>query len=324
MQDISFFTLDSELGHGVAEQAGLAVAAYEQRWFEDGECKLRALESVRDRDVYLLASLHGDTERSVPDRLMQTLLLLGALRDAGAARLTAVLPYLCYARKDRRTKPRDPVSTRHVAALFEAVGTDRVLTLDVHNLAAFENAFRIGTDHLTAAPVLASHLLPKLSENVVVISPDVGGIKRAELFRGVLAEQLGREPGSGFMEKHRSAGVVSGERLVADVEGCDVILVDDLISSGGTLARAARACREQGATRIHAAATHGVFAPEAEQVLSDSELDSVVITDTVPASRPGRRIEWKGLEVVSVAPLLGDALRRLAKGGSLTELGVYP
>jgi len=324
MQDISFFTLDSELGHGVAEQAGLAVAAYEQRWFEDGECKLRALESVRDRDVYLLASLHGDTERSVPDRLMQTLLLLGALRDAGAARLTAVLPYLCYARKDRRTKPRDPVSTRHVAALFEAVGTDRVLTLDVHNLTAFENAFRIGTDHLTAAPVLASHLLPKLSENVVVISPDVGGIKRAELFRGVLAEQLGREPGSGFMEKHRSAGVVSGERLVADVEGCDVILVDDLISSGGTLARAARACREQGATRIHAAATHGVFAPEAEQVLSDSELDSVVITDTVPASRPGRRIEWKGLEVVSVAPLLGDALRRLAKGGSLTELGVYP
>jgi len=324
MQDISFFTLDSELGHGVAEQAGLAVAAYEQRWFEDGECKLRALESVRDRDVYLLASLHGDTERSVPDRLMQTLLLLGALRDAGAARLTAVLPYLCYARKDRRTKPRDPVSTRHVAALFEAVGTDRVLTLDVHNLAAFENAFRIGTDHLTAAPVLASHLLPKLSENVVVISPDVGGIKRAELFRGVLAEQLGREPGSGFMEKHRSAGVVSGERLVADVEGCDVILVDDLISSGGTLARAARACREQGATRIHAAATHGVFAPEAEQVLSDSELDSVVITDTVPASRPGRRIEWKGLEVVLVAPLLGDALRRLAKGGSLTELGVYP
>jgi len=213
------FTLDSELGHGVAEQAGLAVAAYEQRWFEDGECKLRALESVRDRDVYLLASLHGDTGRSVPDRLMQTLLLLGALRDAGAARLTAVLPYLCYARKDRRTKPRDPVSTRHVAALFEAVGTDRVLTLDVHNLAAFENAFRIGTDHLTAAPVLASHLLPKLSENVVVISPDVGGIKRAELFRGVLAEQLGREPGSGFMEKHRSAGVVSGERLVADVEG---------------------------------------------------------------------------------------------------------
>jgi len=300
------------------------VAAYEQRWFEDGECKLRALESVRDRDVYLLASLHGDTERSVPDRLMQTLLLLGALRDAGAARLTAVLPYLCYARKDRRTKPRDPVSTRHVAALFEAVGTDRVLTLDVHNLAAFENAFRIGTDHLTAAPVLASHLLPKLSENVVVISPDVGGIKRAELFRGVLAEQLGREPGSGFMEKHRSAGVVSGERLVADVEGCDVILVDDLISSGGTLARAARACREQGATRIHAAATHGVFAPEAEQVLSDSELDSVVITDTVPASRPGRRIEWKGLEVVSVAPLLGMRSVDWPKGGSLTELGVYP
>ncbi|TDT41741.1 ribose-phosphate pyrophosphokinase [Halospina denitrificans] len=324
MQDISFFALDSELGHRVAEQAGIAVAAHEQRWFEDGECKLRALESVRDHDVYLLASLHGDTERSVPDRLMQTLLLLGALRDAGAARLTVLLPYLCYARKDRRTKPRDPVSTRHVAALFEAVGTDRVLTLDVHNLAAFENAFRIGTDHLTAAPVLASHLLPNLSENIVVISPDVGGIKRAELFRGVLAEQLGREPGSGFMEKHRSAGVVSGERLVADVAGCDVILVDDLISSGGTLARAARACREQGAARILAAATHGVFSPEADRVLSDSELDGVVVTDTVPASRPGRRIEWEGLEVVSVAPLLADALRRLAEGGSLTELGVYP
>lgn len=324
MQDIRFFALDSDLGQRVAEQAGLPVAAHEHRRFEDGECKLRSLESVRDCDVYLFASLHGDAECVVPERLMQTLLLAGALRDAGAGRLTAVLPYLCYARKDRRTKPRDPVSTRHVASLFEAVGTDRVLTLDVHNLAAFENAFRIDADHLTAAPVLASHLASRLSGQVVVLSPDVGGIKRAELFRGVLAQKLGREPGSGFMEKRRSAGVVSGERLVADVAGCDVVLVDDLVSSGGTLARAARACREQGASRIFAAATHGVFAPEAARVLSDSELDGVVITDTVPVPRPGFEIEWSGLEVVSVAPLLADAVRRLAEGGSLTELGVYP
>mgnify|MGYP006277991739 FL=1 len=324
MQGISFFTLDPELGQRIAEQAGLALAAHEHRSFEDGESKLRPLESVRDRDVYLLAPLHGDAETSVSDRLMQALVLIGALRDAGAARLTAVLPYLCYARKDRRTKSRDPVSTRLVAGLIESVGVDRVLTLDVHNLAAFENAFRIGTDHLTAASVLASHLAPGLSGDVVVISPDLGGIKRADLFRGVLAGKLGREPGSGFMEKHRSAGVVSGERLVADVAGCDVVLVDDLISSGGTLARAARACREQGAARIFAAATHGVLAPEAEGVLRDSDLDGVVITDTVPVPRPGCSVEWPGLEVVSVAPLLADALRRLTGGGSLTGLGVYP
>jgi ribose-phosphate pyrophosphokinase len=321
---VRLFCLDSELGRQAAMQAGLAVAEHELRSFEDGETKLRPLESVRDRDVYLIASLHGDAECGVPERLVQMLLLLGALRDAGCGRLTAVLPYLCYARKDRRSKPRDPVSTRHVATLIEAVGTDRVLTLDVHNLVAFENAFRIPTDHLSALPLLAEHIAPRLAGDVVVVSPDVGGVKRAELFRGVLERRLERAVGSGFMEKYRSAGVVSGDRLVGEVGDREVVLVDDLISSGATLARAAAACRDQGADRIHAVATHGVFSTSAGTTLSESTLDTVVITDTVPVPRPGREAGWRGLEVVSVAPLLAEALLRLGQGGSLVELGVYP
>jgi ribose-phosphate pyrophosphokinase len=253
--------------------------------------------------------------------MLRLLFFVAAVRDAGAARVTAVIPYLGYARKDRRTKPRDPVTTRYVAQLFEAVGTDCVVTLDVHNLAAFENAFRCRTVHLEAAPRFVAELAPDLADlPVTVVSPDAGGIKRAEAFRLRLEGVLGRPVGSAFAEKHRSGGIVSGAGFVGPVDGRIAIVVDDLIAGGTTVARAARACRDRGAARVIAVASHGVFAPTAPDVLGGPDVDRVLVTDSIPAqSMPAGPFAAK-LRRLGVAPLIAEAIARLHTGGSLSAL----
>jgi ribose-phosphate pyrophosphokinase len=321
VSELSLFALNAgrEFGQRVAEALGVALAAHEEREFEDGEHKARPLESVRGRDVYVVHSLYGDAAQSVNDKLVRLLFFLGALRDASAGRVTAVLPYLCYARKDRRTKARDPVSTRYLATLLEAVGTDRVVTLDVHNLAAYENAFRVRAEHLEAKKLFVDHFIPLLAgEEVAVVSPDVGGVKRAEAFREALERRLKRPVARAFMEKQRSAGVVSGERLVGDVAGRVVIIIDDLISSGTTLARAAAACKS--ARRIYAAASHGLFAQKGGEVLGASAIERLVVTDTVPPFRLAAGAARDKLTVLNTAPLFAEAIRRMHTGGSLVEL----
>lgn len=320
--DLSLFALNAgrEFGQRVADALGVPLAPHEEREFEDGEHKARPLESVRGRDVYVVNALHGDERQSVNDKLVRLLFFLGALRDASAARVTAVIPYLCYARKDRRSKPRDPVSTRYVAGLLESVGVDRVVTLDVHNLAAYENAFRIPAEHLEARRLFADFFRSLAADDeVTVVSPDVGGVKRAEAFREALERRLGRPAGRAFMEKSRSEGVVSGETLVGEVAGRTAVIIDDLISSGTTLGRAVAACRARGARRILAAATHGLFNEKAGDLLANPALQQLVVTDSVPPYRLDAAARGK-LRVISVALLFAEAIRRLHAGGSLVEL----
>jgi len=166
------------------------LAKHEERQFEDGEHKTRPLDPVGGTDVYVVQSLHGGPSESANDKLCRLLFFIGALKDAGAARVTAIVPYLCYARKDRRTKPNDPVITRYVASLFEAVGTAVFVALDVHNPAAFENAFRCRTVALTAAPLFVDYAKALSGEHLCVVSPDPGGAKRAEIFRLALESAL--------------------------------------------------------------------------------------------------------------------------------------
>ncbi|MFW6093167.1 MAG: ribose-phosphate diphosphokinase [Pseudomonadota bacterium] len=310
-------------GERIADALGLPLGALEERDFEDGEHKTRPLESVRDRDVYVVQSLFDQGESSVNDKLVRLLFLLATLKDDGAARLTAVLPYLCYARKDRRTKDRDPITTRYVATLLEAVGVDRVVTLDVHNLAAYQNAFRIPSEHLEARALFVEQAAGMAGE-VAVVSPDVGGVKRAEAFRQSLQRRLGRPVTAGFMEKHRSAGRVSGETLVGAVDGRKVLLLDDLIASGSTLARAAAACRTRGAAAVTALATHGAFTSGADEALATPALDRVLITDTIAAERITRPEVLEKLMVVGTSRLFAEAIRRLNEGGSLVELVASP
>lgn len=323
MSEIMLFGLgsDRELHQEIAHAAGVSLAAHEERGFEDGEYKIRPLASVRGRDTYVVASLYGDHERSVDDKLCRMLFLLGALRDASAGRVTAVMPYLCYARKDRRTKARDPVTTRYVASLLEAMGVDRVVAVDVHDRAAFDNAFRLPAEHIRALPLFVDHFAALASErDLLVLSPDIGGVKRAEELRRALTEVVGREIPSGFMEKHRSGGHVTGEAVIGDIEGKAVIVIDDLISSGGTIARAAQACRARGAREIHAAATHGLFVGDAMRVLGDAPLDRIVITSTVLPFRLDPAVARARLTVLDIGPLIGEAIRRIHGDESITDL----
>jgi ribose-phosphate pyrophosphokinase len=298
------------LGDRLATHLGVSLASHEVRDFEDGEHKARPLESVRGRDAYVLSTLHGDAAASPNDRLCRLLFFIGALRDAGAAAVTAVVPYLCYARKDRRTKARDPVTTRYVAALFEAVGAASVVSLDVHNLAAFENAFRLPTLHLEARELFVAHLLAAGLGPLTVVSPDAGGFKRADELRRALAAAGAAEPTLALVEKRRSGGVVSGEALFGDVAGRTAVLVDDMVASGGTLVRAARRCRQEGAERVWAVATHGLFVDGAPALFAEPSLERVVVTDSIPRAT-GDPPAGAKLDVLSVAPLLADAVRRL-------------
>jgi ribose-phosphate pyrophosphokinase len=302
-----------DYGERVAQHLDMILGEHEERAFEDGEHKIRPLVEVHRQDVFVIHSLYGDVEQTPNGKLCRLLFFIGALKDAGAERVTAVVPYLCYARKDRRTQLRDPITSKYVARLFEACGADAVMTLDVHNLAAFENAFRCPSTNLEALPLFVEHFARLLRhENLSVVSPDIGGAKRAEQFRRALAAQVHEEPAAAFVEKRRSGGVVTGELLVGEVRDRSVIIFDDLISTGTTLQRAARRCNQAGATRIFAAATHGLFMGQAATVLSDPLFEGIAVTDTIrsTAAAAGR------LPASIVRLDSNEARRRCDHGGS--------
>lgn len=307
-------------GEVVSSSLGLSLSRHEERDFEDGEHKVRPLVNVRQRDVYVLVNLAGDAQQSANDRLCKLLFFVAALKDAGVAQVTVVSPYLCYSRKDRQTKSRDPVTSRYVAQLFEAVGTDHVIAMEAHNIAAFQNAFRCDTDHLTAETLFAKHFLPIVGDRpVAVVSPDLGGAKRAEAFRERFERDLGRPVGKGFMDKQRSMGKVTGDLFAGDVAGRVVIVIDDLISTGTTMARVAAACRDRGAVETHVAATHGLFTGNLA-ILDDPSITSIVVTDSVSPARLDPTRFGGRLMVLSVAPLVAQAIERSHAGGSIVEL----
>ena len=301
----------------LANALDVALSPHEERLFPDGERKLRPLVDPRGADVYVLDSLHGGPTDSPHDKLCRLLMFIATLRDHGAARVTAVVPYLAYARKDQQTKPHDPAGLRYVAQMFEAVGVSQLIVLEAHNVAAFQNAFRCPTIHLSA-----HRLFGELAQEIAaagplaVASPDPGGVKRVLLWREALEEQLGSPVGFAMIDKRRSAGVLSGGQLVAgDVEGATVLLLDDLIASGETLQRSAVALRRAGARDVIGCAAHGLFVDKAPQLLAADALSRLIVTDSVPAFRlpDGGPVRAK-LHVVSAAPLFAQAI--LASHGS--------
>jgi ribose-phosphate pyrophosphokinase len=309
-------------GERVAAGLGLPLAPLEERDYEGGEHKSRPLVSVRGRVVHVLQSLSGDAAGSANDRLCRALFLIAALKDAGAARVTACFPYLAYARKDRRSKERDPVNSRYIAQLIEAVGTDHVMAMDVHNLAAFENAFRCSVDVLEAAPLLADRVVLETGgKDVTIVSPDLGGAKRAQRVQDLVAARAGTGVDFAVIEKRRDGVEVSGDLVIGPIAGRHAIIVDDLISAGTTLLRAVQVCRAAGARSVAAFATHGVFAPGAERLLGPAGPDRLYVTDTLlpvrltpPADASDR------LVVLPASAMFAEALRRLQAGESVVAL----
>jgi ribose-phosphate pyrophosphokinase len=307
------FALDATRAFGtrVAGALGLALAPHEERTFEDAEHKIRPLVDPNGQDCVVVQSLHGEPAISGDDKLVRLLMFIAALRDHGARRVVAVVPYLAYARKDRRTQPFDPVSIRVVAQLFEAVRCDALLTLEAHNVAAFDNAFRIRAVNLSPNALYDKVALTLAGEGpLAVASPDVGGIKRAQLWREALEKKLQRPLGQAFVDKRRASGVVSGGDVVTgDVAGATVLIVDDLIATFGTIDRAASSLIKAGARRVYAFAAHGLFVAPAADVLERTAVERVYVTDTVPLFRLDGRSARERVEVLPCATLFAEAVR---------------
>jgi len=306
-------------GEAVAEALNTTLDNHHEQTFADGEHEVRPEVNVRGRDAFVVQSLYADDTWSVNDKLCRLLFMLGALQDASAKRVTAVIPYLCYQRKDRKTRPRGPVTTRYVAGLFEAVGVDRVLTMDVHNLAVLQNAFRARTEHLEAHPLFVHQLDDVIADaEVAVVSPDEGGVKRAGKFAEGLGAVLGREVPTAFVEKMRTDDGITGGTLVGEVDDRIAIVVDDLISTAGTMTQAIEACAKGGAEAVYAAATHGLFVGAANDRISEAPLDALFVTNTVAPRLTGRAAER--LHICDAAPRFAAAIRAIHTETSVSAL----
>ncbi|QEY63135.1 ribose-phosphate pyrophosphokinase [Metapseudomonas lalkuanensis] len=292
----------------VARHLALPLGALAEHRYEDGEYKCRPLDPVSGRNVVVFSGLYPEPGLSVHDKLCRMLFLCAAIKDAGARHLQVVCPYLCYTRKERRTQAQDPVITRYIATMMEASRIDSLMTMDVHDQAAFDNAFRIPTQHLESAPIFAEQVIRwRQGESIVVTSPDLGGIKRAERFRQILEGRIGHWIGHACVEKYRRDEALSGGMLIGKVEGCTVILFDDLISTGTTLLRAAEACHAGGAREIYAMATHGLFT--ASNILLESPLlKKVVISDSVPPPTLESSLKTGHFEVLDISESIALAL----------------
>ena len=319
--DLRLFALSESqaFGRAVAQALDTELQHHHEQTFTDGEHEVRPEVNVRGRDAFVVQSLYADETWSVNDKLCRLLFMLGALNDASAKRVTAVIPYLCYQRKDRKTRPRGPVTTRYVAGLFEAVGVDRVLTMDVHNLAVLQNAFRARTEHLVGHPLFVHQIDDMVGDQeVVVVSPDEGGVKRAGKFAEGLGAVLGREVPTAFVEKMRTEDGVMGGTLVGNVDDRVAIVVDDLISTGGTITQAIASCAADGARSVYAVATHGLFVGAAEERIAAAPLDALFVTNTVSPRLTGAAAEK--LQLCNAAPRFAAAIQAIHTETSVSAL----
>jgi ribose-phosphate pyrophosphokinase len=300
------------LAREIARAANCEWAAVEERRFVGEEFTLRPLISVRDRDICVVQTLAPTAAAPITARLVRLLFLLSALRDAGARSLIAVIPYLAYARQERRGESGDPVHTRYVAELLQAAGMTHLVALDVHDLAAIDNAFRVPVVHLTARPTFIDWLADQsLSEPLAVASPDIGGIKRAQSFREHLEKRLDQAVELLFIEKRRAAEHLSGHQIVGLAKGRHVVLIDDLCATGETLMRAASALHHAGALRVTAAVTHVASAAGLRALCADPHLTQVLVTDSALTPESQDAAVGK-LCVIPCAPLFAPALGVMA------------
>jgi len=282
--------------------------------FKNDECRIEIRENVRGAEVFVMQSIcKAPNGQTVNDSLMELLLMIDALNRASAYRITAVVPYYGYAKQDKKTKGREPISAKLVANLIESAGAKRLVTLDLH-AAQIQGFFDIPVDNLEATPTLCSYLKQQgfTGNKIVVVSPDAGGVARAEKFAKRLNSTLA------IVFKRRPEPDVSEvTEIVGDVDGKVAIVVDDMISTGGTLAKAAEALIKRGATKVYTCATHGIFAGDAARVLIDSPIEKVIVTNTLPNVEDTLGPKFK---VLSIAQILADAIKRITANRSVSEL----
>lgn len=296
------------LSQEVARYLGMDLGPMIRKRFADGELYIQIQESIRGCDVYLIQP----TCQPVNDHLMELLIMIDACRRASARQITAVIPYYGYARADRKTAGRESITAKLVANLITQAGADRVIAMDLHS-AQIQGYFDIPFDHVYGSPVLIDYLASKQLSDIVVVSPDVGGVARARAF----AKKLDEAPLAIIDKRRQAHNVAEVLNIIGDVSGKTAVLVDDMIDTGGTISEGARLLRESGARQVYACATHAVFSPPASQRLSGGLFEEVIVTNTIPVPEDNR---FEQLTVLSVANLLGETIWRVHEDSSVSSM----
>ena len=297
------------LAEKISEYLGIELGNVRIEPFPDGELMIKLEEDVRGKDVFIIQSTCSPVNRS----MMELLIFIDCARRASAERITAVVPYFGYARQDRKDEGRTPITAKLVANLIATAGADRVLTMDLH-AAQIQGFFDIPVDNLLAEPVLSHYFINEKIENLVLVSPDVGNVKRARIYADRMNGELA------IIDKRRVSGHhVEVGHVIGDVNGRTVLMIDDMISTAGTICEAAKLCKESGAVRILVGTTHAVLCGPAIQRLRDAPIDEIVVTDTIPVSDEKLQDLDKG-KVLSVSRLMGEAIHRIHNDESVSSL----
>jgi ribose-phosphate pyrophosphokinase len=296
------------LAHEICAYLGVKLGEATVASFSDGEIRVKIEENVRGADVFVVQS----SCEPVNDSLMELLIMIDALKRSSANRITAVIPYFGYARQDRKDQPRVPISAKLVADLISTAGTDRVLTMDLH-AGQIQGFFNVPVDHLYALPVLLDYIMKKKVKDLVIVSPDAGGVERARAFAKRLQATLA------IIDKRREGpNQTQIMNIIGDVEGKSALLLDDMIDTAGTIVQGAQACADKGAREVWTACTHAVLSGPALERLQNSSIKQVIVTNTIPLR--GKDQTCPKLYQLSVAPLLGEAIRRIHEDESVSSL----
>ncbi|MBF4695626.1 ribose-phosphate pyrophosphokinase [Fusibacter ferrireducens] len=300
---------NQELAKAICGELGLPLGDSVVKTFSDGEISVNINETVRGVDVYVVQSF---SLPYVNDYLMELLIMIDALKRASAGRITTVIPYYGYARQDRKAKARDPISAKLVANLIVAAGADRVLTMDLH-ASQIQGYFDIPLDHLRGVPILAEYFKSKNIDNLVAVSPDLGSVTRTRDFSYKLDAPIA------IVDKRRpEANVSEIMNVIGEIEGKNVILIDDMIDTAGTIVNAAKALKDMGAKDIYACCTHGVFSGPALERIKNSAIKELVVLDTINLSQDLRNLD--NITLLSVAPIFAEAIRRIFNNDSVSKL----
>jgi ribose-phosphate pyrophosphokinase len=325
MHTLRLFGLDAsrDFALGIAEYLDVELSRHVEKYFPDREPYMRSEVNVRNCDVYVVQSLYSDDKESVADKLIKLMIFVGSLRQASARRVTVVAPYLCFARQDRKTESRAPVSSKYFCRWLKASGARRLLSIDPHNLSAFQNGLDILSDFLEARPLFIDHIASAVEQdnlnNLVILSPDKS-IERAIKFRNTLEKRLKKNIGSAYLDKRRigdNGELVDGNVIVGDcdIQGKDAIIVDDIISTGSSIKKCYEVAEKSGCRIWSVCATHGVFVGNFAQ--NTACIPKIIVTDSIVKGTSN----MANLTVLSTAKLFGKAIRRIHNhGGSISDL----
>jgi ribose-phosphate pyrophosphokinase len=299
-----------QLAQAICKGLDISLGKANVKKFSDGEIQVEIEDNVRGMDVFVVQSTCTPVNRS----LMELLIMMDAIKRASAERITAVIPYYGYARQDRKVAPRVPITAKLVADLITTAGANRILTVDLH-AGQIQGFFNIPVDHLYSAPVMVEFIKEKYTDNLVIVSPDAGGVERARAFAKRLGSNLA------IIDKRRPQPNESNiMNIIGDIEGKTALLLDDMVDTAGTLAQSSNALIEKGATKVVACCTHPVLSGQAVEKINQSALQDLVVTDTIPLTKEAQ--SCSKIVVLSVAELLGEAIKRIHSNDSVSSLFV--